>query len=433
MKKTWIFHALSIWALMAGLPAGAAALNVTALQIPLGDVSVAGHPLHLSVGMGSGLAQARGTPAPVFYSVTDRGPNIACNKSAKIFGSQLCQGRSVIFPVPTFTPRIYKLEIAGEQVKVLQSWPLHAVNQTALTGLPPALTNAEKALNADLQPLASSPDGVDSECIAALDKGGFWIGEEYGPSLLRVNAEGAVLERLVPKGSEQAYAGSAVPIRAVLPPLLVKRTVNRGFEGIALAPDQRTLFVTLQSPFSNPDAETFKYSRNVRILKIALNAQGGFEKMAAAYVFQVPRAEQLAPGAKQKDVKVSALSAVNDHAVLAMVRAGKGLQVYLLNFAHASSLLGTAWAKAETIPSLEVRKDLEQVGIRPARTTLIYDAAVGKVKLPEKVEGMSLVEGRTLVFITDNDFGIRGEQTEMVRVPLDAEAVARLRQSANQA
>ena len=116
-----------------------------------------------------------------------------------------------------------------------------------------------------------------------------------------------------------------------------------------------------------------------------------------------------------------------------MVRAGKGLQVYLLNFAHASSLLGTAWAKAETIPSLEARNNLEQVGIRPARTTLIYDAALGKAKLPEKVEGMSLVEGRTLVFITDNDFGIRGEQTEMVRVPLDAEAVARLRQSANQA
>jgi Uncharacterized protein conserved in bacteria len=221
-----------------------------------------------------------------------------------------------------------------------------------------------------------------------------------------------------------------VPIRAVLPPLLIKRTVNRGFEGIALAPDQRALFVTLQSPFSNPDKETFKHSRNVRILKIALDAQGNFEKMAGAYVFQVPRADQLAAGEKQKDVKVSALSAVNDHAVLAMVRAGKGVQIYLLNFAHASSLLGTAWAKTETSPSLEAQDDLERVGISPAKATLIYDASVGHGKLPEKVEGMSLLNDRELLFITDNDFGIRGDQTEMLRVPLDAEAVALLRQSA---
>jgi hypothetical protein len=374
MNSQWILRSLGVWALILGLPAGAADLAAADLQIPLADVSVAGHPLHLTVGMGSGLTHAQGAPEDIFYGLTDRGPNIACKKSAKIFGSQICQ-------------------------------------------------------NADLQPLGSSPNGIDSECIAALKTGGFWVGEEYGPSLLRVNAAGVVLERLVPKSSEGDYTGSAVPIRAVLPPLLVKRTVNRGFEGIALAPDQRALFVTLQSPFSNPDKETFKHSRNVRILKIALDEQGNFAKMAGAYVFQVPRAEQLAPGEKQKDVKVSALSAVNDHAVLAMVRAGKGVQVYLLNFAHASSLLGTAWAKAATSPSLEAQDDLEQVGITPAKATLIYDASAGHARLPEKLEGMSLINDRELLFITDNDFGIRGEQTQMLRVPLDAKAVALLRQS----
>lgn len=429
MNQQWILRSLGIWPLILGLPASAAGLAAADLQVPLADVSVAGHPLHLTVGMGSGLAHAQGTPDDTFYAVTDRGPNIACNKSAKIVGSQICQGDDMVFPVPTFTPSIYKLLVTDDHVKVLQSLPLHAPSQMAMTGLPPALMHLEHALNAELQPLGSSPNGIDSECIAALKTGGFWVGEEYGPSLLRVNAEGVVLERLVPKGSESDYAGSAVPIRAALPPLLVKRTVNRGFEGIALAPDQRALFVTLQSPFSNPDKETFKHSRNVRILKIALNGQGDFEKMAGAYVFQVPRADQLALGEKQKDVKVSALSAVNDHAVLAMVRAGKGVQVYLLNFAHASSLLGTAWAKAETSPSLEAQDDLEQVGITPANATLIYDASAGHDKLPEKVEGMSLLNDRELVFITDNDFGIRGDQTEMLRVPLGARAVALLRQS----
>ena len=70
------------------------------------------------------------------------------------------------------------------------------------------------------------------------------------------------------------------------------------------------------------------------------------------------------------------------------------------------------------------------MGITPAKATLIYDASAGHARLPEKLEGMSLINDRELLFITDNDFGIRGEQTQMLRVPLDAKAVALLRQSA---
>ena len=41
--------------------------------------------------------------------------------------------------------------------------------------------------------------------------GGFWIGDEYGPSLLKVDAEGRVSVRWVPAGTESFFEGAACP------------------------------------------------------------------------------------------------------------------------------------------------------------------------------------------------------------------------------
>ena len=70
----------------------------------------------------------------------------------------------------------------------------------------------------------------------------------------------------------------------VLPAIYAKRKLNRGFEGLALSPDQKTLFVALQSPLLNPDAATGNPSRIVRILAFDIAS----EKPTAeyAYVFE---------------------------------------------------------------------------------------------------------------------------------------------------
>ena len=42
--------------------------------------------------------------------------------------------------------------------------------------------------------LAPDPGGVDPEALVRLADGTFWVGEEYGPSLLRVAADGRILD-----------------------------------------------------------------------------------------------------------------------------------------------------------------------------------------------------------------------------------------------
>ncbi len=398
-------------------------LDSAVLRQSLAEVSVVGHSLHLSEGPGSGLAHAAGTPWDQFYSVSDRGPNIPCKHSGKILGKAVCQEPEVIFPLPAYTPSIYPLQIGAHGVQLRgKPIPLHAANGQRLTGLPPALPDAEHPLSAQLQPLPNSADGIDSECIAALQQGGFWIGEEYGPSLLRVTSNGEVVERLVPKGSAEYYQGSAVPVRAVLPPLLARRALNRGFEGMALAPDQKLLFVALQSPLANPDASAAKHGRMDRLIALHLDAQGNFAGMAGGYALEFPKIEDFASGLKQKDLKLSALSAVDDHRVLILLRAGHQVAVLLATIQGASNLIGTAWAHPATQPSLETQSDPSQMGVQTIALQPIWESSDTFGKGLGKIEGMSLVDGKRLLFISDNDFGIDGEKSTVWQVPLSPEA-----------
>jgi hypothetical protein len=49
---------------------------------------------------------------------------------------------------------------------------------------------AEPAFDLAGAALPADPGGADSEGLIALSDGGFWVGDEYGPSLLRLNGKG---------------------------------------------------------------------------------------------------------------------------------------------------------------------------------------------------------------------------------------------------
>ncbi|MCB4824392.1 esterase-like activity of phytase family protein [Roseicella aerolata] len=92
----------------------------------------------------------------------------------------------------------------------------------------------------------------DPESIQPMPDGSFWIGEEFGPFLIQVNAEGVVQrvvetqldgQRLIspdhPALQVAASPGTGVAFRA-------RR--SGGFEGMALTPDGRTLWALLEQP-----------------------------------------------------------------------------------------------------------------------------------------------------------------------------------------
>ena len=78
--------------MLIAAPAGAQTLTSATSQdpkLPLGSYTVpGGKTLNLTTGVGSGLFRFPGDPAGQFWSVSDRGPNIACGDAEDILGKE---------------------------------------------------------------------------------------------------------------------------------------------------------------------------------------------------------------------------------------------------------------------------------------------------------------------------------------------------------
>src|SRR5262249_12872889 len=95
-------------------------------------------------------------------------------------------------------------------------------------------------------PIPKNQSGLDPADLIQTVDGNFWLVEEYRPSIVKVGSSGNILKRYIPVGLDLPNAG--YPVSQVLPAAYIRRTRNRGFEGIALSPDDKTLFAALQSP-----------------------------------------------------------------------------------------------------------------------------------------------------------------------------------------
>ena len=256
----------------------------------------------------------------------------------------------------------------------------------------------------------------------SLKDGSFWVGEEYGPSLVHIAADGKIIERLVPAGVDADLAGAGYKVTGSLPAILAKRQLNRGIEGIALSPDERFLYAIVQNPLANPDADAFKAAAATRILKLDLASQ----QVVGEFVYTLDPFNTFkndAKSDKQSDVRISELSAVGPDQLIVLERIAKTTKLYAINLGGATDILGTAWDDVATAPSLEqvMTADLAGKGINPVTKKLWLDSS-DHPELPEKVEGVAILENGDLILINDDDFGIDGATTKIVRLTLPAPA-----------
>ena len=128
----------------------------------------------------------------------------------------------------------------------------------SLTGLDPV--GIRRAANGfpDLPQASNGRVSIDSESLALLPDGGFFIGDEYGPYVYRFSPVGRLLaairppEAFVPKRKGKDHFASNNPgpgAQAPDPPdPETGRANNQGFEGLTLTPpDGKFLVVALQS------------------------------------------------------------------------------------------------------------------------------------------------------------------------------------------
>ncbi|HMG49060.1 MAG TPA: esterase-like activity of phytase family protein [Inquilinus sp.] len=393
-------------------------------KLALGSMSVPGGTTRvLNVGIGSGAGRRADDPPLTFWTISDRGPNFTCGDVKDVFG---VDGKTIcgdvkggrIYALPDYSPSIYRITLkdggkTGGTFTVDTVLPLRDGAGTPVNGLLNPLTHAstEQPLDLSGKKLQQNPDAVDAEAVVPLADGTFWVSEENGPSLLHVAADGRILRRIVPQGTEGDFTGAHYPVDGGLPAVLARRFLNRGLESLAITPDNKRLATIIQNPLANPDADTYRAAKNARLWTLdpaTLAVTGEY-----VYTLDDPQTFRLDPSSKQSDPRISEMMGLGPDRFLVLERTDGTTKLYEISLAGATDLHGTAWDGLDTLPSLEQTKDLAAARIVPVTKTLRFDSA-DHPEVPSKIEGLALAGDGSLMMINDSDFGISGEVTEVV-------------------
>jgi hypothetical protein len=349
-------------------------------------------------GVGSDLWRTPADPPGELWMVTDRGPRGR--------GDDGKDRQS--FAIPEYTPMILhvRLGVAGSDgvggIELLDAIPMVGQSGRPVTGLPNLDGRDERPLDYRARnALAYNPSGLDPEGLARTPNGDFWVAEEYGPSLVHLDANGVVLERFVPEGV--TLDGADYPVAPTLPAIFAKRADDGGFEGLTASADGSTLYVAMQGPLSNPNNDAGQRSRNTRILVFDV-ASG---QVTAEYVYRFESAFLFDPSRKAdpNDMKITALALTGGGQLLVLERTPNAARLYLADPAGATNILGTRWDDPATRPSLEAAESLAVVNVNPLVKSLAIDLTP-LPGVPGKLEGIAILDATTVAVANDNDFDI---------------------------
>jgi hypothetical protein len=348
----------------------------------------------------SGLHFIRGS-ANEFYLITDRGPNADANEANA--GKE-----TILFPFPDYAPKIFKARAEGDSLRIMETLTLKKSGGANVNGIPHpvGLGNTGEVAWVDTNKTLATLDewGIDSECIVADQNGDFWIGDEYGPTIWRVNGKtGEVIKRYTP------FTASASEV--AIDSILAKRRPNRGFEGIACTPNGK-VYAMLQAPMYNPDKAAGEASRLHRILEIDPKTD---TTSMFVYEHEAPTASL-----KNKEWSIGDMAAINNHEFLVLEHAAKKNEnvkkIFKIDISQATPITREDF-NGKTLEQLENAENCIANGITPVQKTLYMDLlANGWDASHKKPEGITVVNDTTIAVINDNDFGVDSPDADGVLV-----------------
>ena len=347
-----------------------------------------------------------------FITHTDRGPN----------AGEIGLLRPML--LPDFTPQILRFELDAQSgaLQLTERIPLETQTGRPLTGLSnisiaggTANTPHNDEAPADLlgNVLPADPLGGDFEGMAVDPRdGSYWLVDEYRPSIYNFHKNGRLKDRFVPI-STAAAAGMPEGTfgTEVLPAVLARRRINRGFEGVVVQDGK--VYAFMQSPLRNPvtlSNANLNAMRNVRVVE--LDPKTGATRQFL-YVLDNPN---LGGATNSRADKVGDVAALGDGQFLLIERDDDAIdsdapekiekKVYRFSFEGATDVTG--------MPDLINGRSLDQMtagelaaaGVTPIAKTLHVDLAAAGYNAVEKVEGLAVLSPSTIAVINDNDFTV---------------------------
>jgi len=273
-------------------------------------------------------------------------------------------------------------------------------------------------------PLAYDPDGLDTEDVRRLPSGDFAFCEEYSPSVGIIDGTtGKVKVRYTPVGVMPA---AKYLVKPILPAVLTNRRNNKGLEGLALSPDGKTAWAVLQAPMGDDAAAAYGNSLVNRVVRIDHFDDPANAKVGGHYIVLHQTAASLVSGGKQKSVFYNSATWIGENKLLLLERLSNPttgmpgrLELMVADFAAATNLVGHPELGEGTLDPEKPAKagtpaGYQTLGITPAVVNVAFDSndvpmflgpTDGSV-VPDKLEGLAIINRTTVAITDDNDFGI---------------------------
>ncbi|MBL7713609.1 MAG: esterase-like activity of phytase family protein [Chitinophagaceae bacterium] len=357
----------------------------------------------------SALAVIPGTDGKEFWTCSDRGVNVDC-ASANPTGCKPTYDK--LFCFPSYAPKIHRVKIQGDSVQILKTITVKRPNATATVGylLPTGFgsTATEEASTDTVQDCANfaakrAPKdawSIDCEAIAVDKKGNFWIAEENGPSVWKLDANGVALNRYSP----YANLAGAQPEDILIDTAFKYRKNNRGFENMTIAPNGK-VYAIIQSPLLYPTKAVGEATRVHRMIEIdpATNATRMFAYLNDGVIGTGADMIRL------QDWKLGDMTAINDTTFLVLEAAARGAtdikRLYRINISGAT-VVNSGLYSGKTLEGLADSAGLAGEGVKAVKKSLAMDLlANGWDAALDKAEGVTIINDSTIALCNDNDFG----------------------------
>jgi len=369
--------------------------------IPLPD----GGQAAFHLGGVSDLVAAPGPDGITLWGITDRGPNGTVTEPGRD-GAPPRTRRTL--PVAGFAPLLMRFSLPAlreGRLEVEETIALAAAAGKPASGRPATVDPRAKPIvdPKTLEQVVVDADGYDTEGLARLGDGRFWIAEEYVPSLAEVGPDGTVRRRLVPRGV--TLPGASCPVEDTLPADFVERRENRGFEALAVSPDGRRLFAFLQSPLGPPPVVGGVGTPAEPVTEVplvVLDPDSGRPVAEHAYPLGSPESDACKWCVAAADGKISAIAAAGPRTILVLEQSDTESRIYRVDVPEAPAPGRTPLEKVLLV-------DLATLAGR-FQADIVPGASAPPERLSElKFEGMALLGPDRLALVNDNDFDIAAD------------------------
>jgi hypothetical protein len=357
----------------------------------------------------SGLFPIAGTNGTEFWTCSDRGVNVDCGNA----NPSTCRPTyDKLYCFPSYAPKIHRIRIIGNEVQILQTISIKRPNGTGATGIinPTGFgsTSTEVATtdtvlncaNFNLKTYPKDTFGIDPEGILVDKEGNFWLCEEGGATIWKLNRNGVLIARFTPYANLPGAQSVDIQIDTVFK----YRKNNRGFEGITIAPNGK-IYAIIQSPILFPTTAVGEASRVHRILEIdpITNQQHMFIYLNDGIIGSGSNQIRL------KDWKIGDMAAINDSTFLVLEAAARGTtdikRLYQININQATVVTSGLYSGL-TLEALVDSAGLAAKGVKTVTKTLVMDLlANGWPAALDKAEGLAIINDSTIAICNDNDFG----------------------------